>query len=168
MALSYTQITGQFLDAQGNALTGTAEFSVNVPLYASGVPVMVPGVPVTAQIVGGRLENSSGGTLQLVDLASAGLVIEGSQTGFWFYTVSVAAGGQALAPWSFFLEHSATPVDLYSLAATPAGGAPVTSVFGRTGAVAAEAGDYTAAETGADPAGTATAATAYFLRVFAV
>ncbi len=49
---------------------------------------------------------------------------------------------------------------------TIAGG--VTSFNGRSGAVAPQSGDYTAAQVGADPSGSATAAAAYFLRVFAV
>jgi hypothetical protein len=45
----------------------------------------------------------------------------------------------------------------YALLVAPSGGA-VTSVFGRTGAVVATAGDYTTAQVGADASGTATAA----------
>lgn len=128
MALSYTQITATFEDAEGNPLSGSAEFTVNVALYESGVPVLIPGVGVEAQIVNGTLKNMSGGTFQLVDLASTGLVIEGSQTGFWYYTVAITIDGQVIAPWSFFLEHSSTPVDLFALANTPPGGAGVLSV----------------------------------------
>jgi len=121
VSLSYTQITGTFEDGSGNPLSGTAEFSINTTLYASGVPLLQPSVPVQAQIIAGSLENAEGATLQLLDLASTGIAFAG-QTGFWFWTVSVTIGGEVLPPWSFFLEHSGTAVDLYSLANTSAGG----------------------------------------------
>ncbi len=121
MALSYTQISGTFDDGSGNPLSGTVQFTINTTLYASGVPILQPDVPVQAQIVSGSLRSASGGTLQLLDLASTGITFVG-QTSFWFWTVAITVGGQALAPWSFFLNHSATAVDLYSLANTAAGG----------------------------------------------
>lgn len=118
MTLSYTQIVETFEDGTGNPIpNGTAAFAVNTTIYASGVPILQPDVPVKGQIINGQLRSPSGGTLQLLDLASTNLSMVG-QTGFWFWTVSITAGGQVLEPWSFFLEHSSSPVDLYSLANT--------------------------------------------------
>lgn len=114
--MSYTQLTGEYLDGEGNALSGTATFTVNVALSAaSGVAVLQPAVPVQASITGGQLQSLTGGIFQLADMASA-VSIEGSLTSFWFWTVQETLARQALEPWSFFLEHSATPVDLHSLA----------------------------------------------------
>jgi hypothetical protein len=121
VALVYTQITGSFEDPQGNPLNGTASFSVNTTVYASGIPVLQPDVPVEAQIVNGALKNLSGGTLQLLATDQSGLAFEG-QTGFAFYTVALTLGGTVLDPWSFFLPSSPSTAGLYSLANTPAGG----------------------------------------------
>lgn len=116
MTLSYTQIVETFDDGTGSPITsGTAKFTVNTTLYASGVPILQPDVPIVASIINGQLRSPSGSTLQLLDLASTSISMVG-QTGFWFWTVSITVGGQALDPWSFFLEHSPDPVDLYSLA----------------------------------------------------
>ncbi len=116
--LSFTQVSGNFSDGSGNPIaSGTAEFSVNATLYSSGIPVFAPDVPVQAMIVDGELQSASGGVLQLLDLGSTGLSLAG-QTGFWYWTVSITVGGQVLDPWSFFLDHSSAPVDLYSLAST--------------------------------------------------
>jgi hypothetical protein len=118
MSLSYTQIVETFDDGTGSPIaSGTAQFTVNTTIYASGVPILQPDVPIVAQIINGQLRSVSGGVLQLLDLASTSLSMIG-QTGFWFWTVAITAGGQVLEPWSFFLEHSSTPVDLYSLANT--------------------------------------------------
>lgn len=138
MPMSFTQLAASFDDGTGSPLSGTAEFSINATLYNSGVPVVQPGVPVPAQIVDGQLRSAAGGTLQLLDLASTPIVVEG-QTGFWFWTVSITVGGQVLDPWSFFLEHSDEPVDLFSLANTPPGGSylPLPSGTPSTGQVPA-------------------------------
>jgi hypothetical protein len=118
VALSYTQIVETFDDGTGSPIaSGTAQFTVNTTIYASGVPILQPDVPIQAQIINGQLRSASGGVLQLLDLASTGLTMI-SQTGFWFWSVAITVGGQVLEPWSFFLEHSGTPVDLYSLANT--------------------------------------------------
>lgn len=119
MPLLYTQLTGTFEDATGAPLSGTASFAPNTTVYAGGVPVLQASAPVVAQITGGQLKSPSGGTLQLLDQGSTGLTFEG-QTGFFFYTVSITVGGIVLDPWSFFLAHSAAPVDLFSLANTGA------------------------------------------------
>jgi hypothetical protein len=159
--LSYTEITGTFADGGGNRLSGTAEFTVNTTLYSPGGPVFQPDVPIQAVITGGELQSLSGGPLRLLDLASAGLEMAG-QTGFWFWTACVTVAGQVLPPWSFFLEHSATPVDLYSLADTGSGGGgggsgTVTSV-NHVGPDGSGNVTLTAAQVGADASGAAAAA----------
>jgi parallel beta-helix repeat protein len=206
-ALSYVTITGTFDDGAGSPLSGTVTFTPNTTVYASGIPVLQPGVPVEAQIVAGELFGPSGGPLTLLATDNSGLSYEGN-TGFFFWSVQVTIGTQALGPWEFFLPHEPDVVDLWSLANTvpgaagilppagdiggtttapvvakiqgtvieaPPGGTTeylrgdgtwdvppgaVSSVFGRSGAVAAESGDYTAAEVGADPSGSAASAQA--------
>jgi hypothetical protein len=133
--LLYTQITGTFQDSQGNPLSGTAEFAVNTTVYAAGIPVLQPDVPVTGEIVNGTLKNLSGGTFQLLATDQGGLTYEG-QTSFAFYTVTVTLAGQVLAPWSFFLPHAPSPVDLFSLANTGPGPAGILPPAGDIGGTA--------------------------------
>jgi hypothetical protein len=121
MALSYTVITGTFEDGQGNPLSGTASFTPNVTVYASGIPVLTAGVPITAQITGGQLLAATGGAFQLLASDNSGLGFEGL-TGFLIYEVQVTVGGQELDPWSFALPSSPSPVELYALANTGSGG----------------------------------------------
>ena len=66
--------------------------------------------------------------------------------------VTVVPGQDAELTWD--------PVGQWAVSGVGAGGGPATvaSVFGRLGAVVAQAGDYTPAQVGADPAGTAAAA----------
>jgi len=130
-SLSYVQITGTFEDGTGSPLTGTVTFTPSATVYAGGVPVLAPDVPIRALINAGQLGNLAGGTLQLLATNNAGLTIEGL-TGFWFWTVQVTLGGQIQDPWSFFLPSSPSTVDLYSLADTAASGGG-TSVNGLTG-----------------------------------
>jgi parallel beta-helix repeat protein len=206
-ALSYVTITGTFDDGSGSPLSGAVTFTPNTTVYAAGIPVLQPGVPVEAQIVAGELFGPSGGPLTLLATDNSGLSYEGN-TGFFFWSVQVVISGQTLGPWEFFLPHEPSTVDLWSLANTvpgaagilppagdiggtttdpvvariqgtvieaPPGGTTeylrgdgtwdvppgaVSSVFGRAGAVAAESGDYTAAEVGADPSGSAASAQA--------
>lgn len=171
--LNYVTVTGTFADGTGAPLTGTATFTPSQPVYSSGVPLVTPGVPVTAAISGGQLVTSAGAALRLLATDNAGLVLE-SRTGFWCWEVSVSLAGADADEWEFFLPWSvygASPydgtVDLYALAntAAAAGGGAVASVFGRSGAVTAQSGDYTYAQVGADQSGAAasaqTAAEAY-------
>lgn len=157
-SLNYVEISELAQDGTGSPVTsGSATFTCNTTVYAGGVPVLVPDIPVQAQIIGGQLKNAAGGTLRLLATDNAGISYVG-QTGFFFWTVAITAGGVALDPWSFFLPFGtlgAGPVDLYSLANTPAGGGGVGSVFGRTGTVTADTGDYTAAQVGAIPSSAA-------------
>jgi hypothetical protein len=76
---------------------------------------------VVAQIVAGQLRSASGGTLQLLATDNSGLSYIG-QTGFFYWSVSLVVAGQALPSWSFFLPHTPSPVDLFALANTAAGG----------------------------------------------
>lgn len=115
-------------------------------MYASGIPLVTPGNPVQAAIIGGQLKTSGGGTVQLLATANAGLSIEGS-TGFWFWTVtvSVTAGGATTTDgWQFFLPVSPASVDLYSTRNSPVSGAllnPMTTlgdmIYGGTAGTAA-------------------------------
>jgi hypothetical protein len=119
--LSYVTLTGTFDDGQGSPLTGTVTFTPNVTVYAAGIPVLTPNDPVTAQIVAGQLKNLAGGPLQLLATDNTGLSFVG-QTGFLFYTVAITVGGNVLDPWSFFLPHLPSTVDLLALANTVASG----------------------------------------------
>lgn len=119
MALNYVQISELAADGSGADLNGTAVFTPNVTVYASGLPLLTVSVPVQAQIVNGQLKSPSGGTLQLLATDNAGLTFAGL-TGFLTWTVQVTVSGQAQDPWSFFLPSSPSSADLYSLARTGA------------------------------------------------
>lgn len=150
MALNYVTVTGTFEDGSGAPLSGNVTFTPSQSVYAAGIPLVTPGTPITAEIAGGQLLNGSGAALTLLATDNAGLSLE-SGTGFWFWNVSLQFG-QVTDGWSFFLPHTPSPADLYSTKNTgTSGGAAVTSVFGRMGAVVAVSGDYTAAQVGALP-----------------
>lgn len=114
MPLARVTITGTFDDGSGNPLPGYVTFRPSQAVYASGIPVLQPDVPVTAQISGGQLES-----VELVATDNSGLSVL-TQTGWWYWTVQVVIGGETLPAWSFFLPHSPSTADLYSLANTPA------------------------------------------------
>jgi hypothetical protein len=118
--LNYVTITGEFADGQDNPLSGSATFCPNVTVYASGVPLLQPDVPVQAQITDGQLTNLSGEPLTLLTTDNSSIEYQG-QTGFFFWTVQVVISGQTLDPWSFFLPHEPSTVDLWSLANTVPG-----------------------------------------------
>lgn len=115
MALNYVHVTGTFDDGSGNPLSGSAVFTPSQTVYASGVPVVSTNNPVGVQISNGSL-----GTVQLLATDNSGLSFT-SETGFFFWTVTVTLGNQAQSSFSFFLPHTPTTVDLYSLANTAAG-----------------------------------------------
>lgn len=120
MALSYVTITASVADGSNTALTGTITFTPSETLFASGIPIITPANPVEAQIVGGQLQSSSGGTLQLLATDNSGITLQG-RTGFWFWTVaiSITSGGATTTDgWDFYLPSSPSSVDLYSLANT--------------------------------------------------
>jgi len=97
-------------------------FTPSATAYAAGVPVLSAANPVQAVInSSGQLKNSSGGPLKLLATDNTGLTFEGL-TGFFFWTVTLTAGGQGVPGWSFFLPHSPATVDLYTLANTAASG----------------------------------------------
>jgi hypothetical protein len=121
LSLTYVSVTGTFEDGSGAPITGTVTFTPSQAVYAAGVPVIQPSVPVQAEIVSGQLKNLAGATLTLLATENAGLTVE-SQTGFWYWTVTVTIAGKAQPSWSFFLPSSPSSVDLYALANTPAGG----------------------------------------------
>lgn len=136
--LNVVTLTGMFEDGSGNPLSGSASFTPSATVYAGGIPLLQPDVPVQAQIAGGQLETLSGEPLTLVATDNAGLDVEGL-TGWWCWTVQVTVSGQTMDPWSFFLPHEPSTVDLWSLANTgtpalapsvsyaPPGPGPVTS-----------------------------------------
>src|ERR1700722_18691906 len=154
MTLTYVTVTGSFDDGSGSPLEGLVTFTPNQAVYASGVPLVTPDVPVQAQITGGQLQGLNGSPVRLLATDNDGLTFL-SLTGFFYWTVSVALNNQEPQEWSFGLPSSPDSVDLYSLANTAysgGGGGAVTSVFGRTGAVTANSGDYTVSQvTGAAP-----------------
>ena len=122
--LNTVGISGTFDDGSQSPLNGTAVFTPSAVVHSSGVPVLLPDVPVKGEIVAGQLKNLSGSTLTLVATDNAGLTVEGL-TGWWYWQVQITIGDQVLEPWSFFLPYGtlgAGPVDLYSLANTGAGG----------------------------------------------
>jgi hypothetical protein len=134
--LNYVTITGEFADGQDNPLSGSATFCPNVTVYASGVPLLQPDVPVQAQITDGQLTNLSGEPLTLLTTDNSSIEYQG-QTGFFFWTVQVVISGQTLDPWSFFLPHEPSTVDLWSLANTVPGASgilpPAGDIGGTTG-----------------------------------
>lgn len=152
MTLSTTEITGSFIDpTTGQPFSNVnVAFQVSQVLYMAGIPVVAPSTPIAAEVSGGQLLSASGSPLELVDQGNT--VTLQSGTGFWYWEVAIT--GDITDGWSFFLPHSATPVDLYSTKNTGTSGTGVTSWDGRTGAVAPEPGDYDAAQVGALAAGT--------------
>jgi hypothetical protein len=128
--LNYVTVTGTFRDGSGAPLTGAVTFTPSQPVYAAGVPLVTPGIPVTAEISGGALVTSSDGPLSLLATDNPGLALQG-RTGFWFWQVAVALAGFNEDGWEFFLPWSvygSSPydgtVDLYALANSqvPGGG----------------------------------------------
>lgn len=116
-ALNYVTVTGTFDDGSGSPVNGTVTFTPSATVYASGTPVVSAGTPVSCSIAGGQLQGPSGGTLQL--LATDNDVTVEGRTGFWFWSVAISIDG-ATDGWDFFLSSAPSPVDLYSLAGTPA------------------------------------------------
>ena len=137
--LSVVTITGTFEDGSESLLSGTVKLTPSATVYSSGVPVLVPDVPVVAQIVAGELMNGSGtGPLTLVATDNEGLTVQG-ESGFWFWNVQVVINGAPpLDPWYFSLPSSPGERDLYSLAGASdgsggGGSGTVTSVSVVTG-----------------------------------
>jgi hypothetical protein len=95
---------------------------------------IVPSQPMSSYL------ETTGGTMTGPLALDGGLTIEG-------VAIEDPPGGT-----SEFLRADGT------FAVPPGGSGAVSSVFGRTGAVVAQSGDYTAAEVGADPAGSASTA----------
>lgn len=117
MPLNKVTITGTFDDGSGTALSGTAVFTPSQTVYFNGVPVVNASNPVSVAITGGALQ-----AVQLVATDNTGPEFL-SQTGFWFWTVAITLNGVNQPGFSFFLPHTPTTVDLYTLANTGSGGA---------------------------------------------
>ena len=114
--LSYVQVTGTWADSSGSPVSGTVTFTPSQTVYASGLPLVTPGVPVTAQVSAGVLRSASGGAVQLLATDNAGLSIQGGSS-MWFWTAAVAITSGVSTEkdsWDFPLPYSAQPVDLYA------------------------------------------------------
>lgn len=100
----------------------------------------------------------------LPTMANAELVRVTAQTGNNVTAMTRAQGGSSAktvaAGWLFANVVSAEDIEAIENAVNAIPASPVSSVFGRVGAVTAQSGDYTAAQVGADPAGSAAAAQA--------
>jgi len=159
VSLNFVTITGTFDDGSGNPVSGEVVFTPSVTVYAAGVPVVYPDVPVTVPISGGNL-----GTVHLLATDNGGLTIEGL-TGFFYWSVTVTISGVSQG-WSFFLPSSPSTVDLFSLANTPGGGGmlnPMTTLGdmidgGSAGAPQRLAGNTTATSEFLNSTGTGSAA----------
>lgn len=116
MALNYVTITGSFLDGSDSPVNGTVTFTPSETVYSSGVPVASVSNPVTATISNGSLQAS----FKL--LATDNTLVYEGLTGFFYWTAQVVIAGVAQTPWSFFLPHAPSTVDLYALANTAASG----------------------------------------------
>jgi hypothetical protein len=120
MALNYVTVTGTFDDGSGNPIPAAGQnayclFTPSTQVFASGVPLITPAQPIQAAISGGALSQ------RLLATDNTGLTF-GGLTGFFFWTVTMVINGQAQLPWSFFLPHTPTTIDLSLLANTAAGG----------------------------------------------
>jgi hypothetical protein len=149
LPLNYVAITGTFDDGSGNPLSGSAVFTPSETVYASGVPVASAANPVSFPITGGILTGA-----RLLATDNSPLSYEGL-TGFFYWSVVVTLAGVSTASWSFFLPHTPSTVDLFSLANTAAAGGGFTSpmttlgdiiVENATPAAARLAGNTTAAK----------------------
>jgi hypothetical protein len=120
LPLNYVAITGTFDDGSGNPLSGSAVFTPSETVYASGVPVASAANPVSFPITGGILTGA-----RLLATDNSPLSYEGL-TGFFYWSVVVTLAGVSTGSWSFFLPHTPSTVDLFSLANTAAGGGGAT------------------------------------------
>lgn len=120
-SLSYVTITGQFTGGSNTPLSGTVTFTASQAVYAAGVPVATPSVPIVAQVIAGQLLSESGGPLRLLATDNDGVTFL-TLTGFFWWQVEAVIGGVTQAPWSFGLPSSPSTVDLFSLANTPFSG----------------------------------------------
>lgn len=117
MALTYITVTESFVDGTGAPLSANVTLTPSQAVYAGGIPVVTPASPIVAEVVGGQLLGPSGGPLQLLATAQAGLTLM-SGTGFWWWQVTVQVG-QVTDTWQFQLATSPASVELYSTKNSP-------------------------------------------------
>jgi hypothetical protein len=77
VSLAYVTLTELAEDGSAANLSGTAVFTPSATVYSSAVPVLIPDVPVQAQVINGQLKNASGGALTLLATDNAGLSVQG-------------------------------------------------------------------------------------------
>lgn len=117
MTLTYITVTESFMDGTGAPLSANVTLTPSQAVYAGGIPVVTPASPIVAEVVGGQLLGPSGGPLQLLATAQAGLTLM-SGTGFWWWQATVQVG-QVTDMWQFQLATSPASVELYSTKNTP-------------------------------------------------
>lgn len=164
-----TGTTNQINVANGNAAAGLPTLSLAAPVLASlakadsAVQSVVPGTGISVNnadprnpiisstVVGGVSSvNARTGAVAVPDFVSKPT------------TPTAADYGRPIIDGDRWFNSSTGISYTYNGGAWLSDGssAPVSSVFGRTGAVVAQSGDYTAAQVGADPAGSAAAVAA--------
>jgi hypothetical protein len=144
MSLNLVTLTFELQDAADDAGTGGVTIAPTSVVTAAGQTV-VSQTPVVRQFSGGTT------SVQVVACDSEGTI---PAAGFWAYLITLPGGSPQLylpnysngATQRF---DSLTPVVAQTTYGPAAASGAVTSVFGRTGTVTAQSGDYTAAETGA-------------------
>ena len=143
MAVQLATVTGTF-PADAAAFP---TFTPSQPVNLGGGPELLGAQPVKAVISGGALKAADGTSPLQLPETNQGTPL--GPTGFWYW---IASGLPGIPSFGFTLTADS---DITDLIGSPFSGASaVASVFGRTGAVVAAAGDYTAAEVGAvDKAG---------------
>lgn len=143
MSLNYVELLIEQQDAGQDAGSGAVTITPTWVVTAAGITV-VSQVPVVRQLSSGTV------TVSLVACDNAGI---SPASGFWAYSITLP-GAQ---PQLYLVNYSngssqrldsLTPV-VPMITYGPAAGGGVTSVFGRSGAVVAGSGDYTAGEVGA-------------------
>lgn len=145
MTLNYVTLTFQVADAGQDAEAGQVTIMPTSVVTAAGQTV-VSQDPVTRQLSGGSA------SVQLLASDNAGT---SPAAGFWAYSIRLPG---APAPGLYLVNFangasqrfdSLTPAVAQTTYGPAAATGAVSSVFGRTGTVAAQSGDYTAAQVGA-------------------
>ena len=141
MSLQFVTITGNFTGGNNVPLSGTVTFTASQAVYAAGIPVATPDVPIVAQVIAGQLLSAHGGPLRLLATDNDGVTFL-TLSGFFYWSVQVTVGGVAQPAWSFGLPSSPSTVDLFSLANTPfnggGGGNPSVAVITSSGPLGPE------------------------------
>jgi hypothetical protein len=188
MAITLRTVAASYLNpSTGVGLLGSVTFSLSAAMSDASSGAIYPEVSLTAQLdASGSMSivlaaNDDSTTLPQGTVWEVQELIAGCPVRR--YSVSIPSAGTGNVELASLAPTISNPVYAYVLATAvgaadgvasldaggqvpagelgnAAGLAPVQSVFGRSGAVVAAAGDYTAADVGADPAGAAAAAQA--------